>query len=634
MSADLSIGNEVKDAFKETHKWVQNNLKWLKDIEQFYRERAKLEKEYSERLSRLSADYFNKKSSTSVPISVGDTPATTPGSVEAAGLVAWNEILSQTDMISKDHDQLSSDFENHLANQLSGLFTKLDMTLSKIAGFNDDMVNKKDNIYHELEKAKKDYDESCSTMEMARSKCTKASNDRNKKKLNEKEVEMNKCKNEYLIKINQANRTKDKYYFQDVPEVLDLLQDVNEAKTLFLNDLWLKAASVEKDLGTRVNKRLQTADSVVKQNKPSLNTAIFIKHNLRSWKEPQDFTYKPSPVWHDDDKFAVPSALEVEDLRIKLAKAENDYNLLQDKTQNEMSRLSTLNKIKHEMKTNEDAINATKFYDTLKNYLTVISPFTSHETLKLQAEVQIESIQNNVPEEYDLSTDNIDLSKMKKKSGIFSKLKHNILNVDSRPSSGGNATSGNGGPLHITNLFNTSRRTRLGATSSKPGEDGENASIYTSETSTTTKTTHTSNGDGGNKVLYAYSKQDTDEISISPGDKISLVARDSGSGWTKINNDSTGETGLVPTTYVRISNADGGDAANGRGPAPEVPPPRRTALPVRTLEAAYAYEAKGDDEMSIDVGDVITVIRGDDGSGWTYGECDGLKGLFPTSYCK
>lgn len=73
MSADLSIGNEVKDAFKETHKWVQNNLKWLKDIEQFYRERAKLEKEYSERLSRLSADYFNKKSSTSVPISVGDS---------------------------------------------------------------------------------------------------------------------------------------------------------------------------------------------------------------------------------------------------------------------------------------------------------------------------------------------------------------------------------------------------------------------------------------------------------------------------------------------------------------------------------------------------------------------------------
>lgn len=44
MSADLSIGNEIKDSFKETHKWVQNNLKWLKDIEQFYRERAKLEK--------------------------------------------------------------------------------------------------------------------------------------------------------------------------------------------------------------------------------------------------------------------------------------------------------------------------------------------------------------------------------------------------------------------------------------------------------------------------------------------------------------------------------------------------------------------------------------------------------------
>lgn len=633
MSADLSIGNEIKDSFKETHKWVQNNLKWLKDIEQFYRERAKLEKDYSERLSRLSAEYFNKKSSTSVPISVGDTPTTTPGSIEAAGVVAWNEILSQTDMISKDHNQLSTDFENHVANQLSGLFTKLDMTLSKINGFNNDMVNKKDNIYHELEKAKKDYDEACSTMEMARNRYTKASNDRNKKKLDEKEMEMNKCKNEYLIKINQANRTKDKYYFQDVPEVLDLLQDVNEAKTLFLNDLWLKAASVENDLGANVSKRLQAANSVVKQNKPSLNTAIFIKHNLKNWKEPQDFVYKPSPVWHDDEKFAVPSSLEVEDLRIKLAKAENDYNSLQDKTQNELSKLSTLNKIKHEMKTNEDNINATKFYDTLKEYLNVVSPFTSHETLKLQAEVQIESIQNNVPEEYDLSTDNIDLSKTKKKSGIFSKFKHNILNVDSKPSSGGSTGNGNGGPLHITSLFNTSRRTRLGSAPNNAGEDSDNNSIRTTSTNNTKKTTQNSSDDGKNKVLYAYVQKDDDEITITPGDKISLVARDTGSGWTKINNDTTGETGLVPTTYIRISSA-ATVKANDRGPAPEVPPPRRSTLPVRTMEAIYAYEAQGDDEISIDPGDIITVIRGDDGTGWTYGECDGLKGLFPTSYCK
>ena len=118
----------------------------------------------------------------------------------------------------------------------------------------------------------------------------------------------------------------------------------------------MKAASVENDLGANVSKRLQAANSVVKQNKPSLNTAIFIKHNLKNWKEPQDFVYKPSPVWHDDEKFAVPSSLEVEDLRIKLAKAENDYNSLQDKTQNELSKLSTLNKIKHEMKTNENSI--------------------------------------------------------------------------------------------------------------------------------------------------------------------------------------------------------------------------------------------------------------------------------------
>lgn len=62
----LSIGNEIKDGFKETYDWVHQNIKWLKDTEQFYRERAKLEREYSEKLSKLCGEFLNRKSNISV----------------------------------------------------------------------------------------------------------------------------------------------------------------------------------------------------------------------------------------------------------------------------------------------------------------------------------------------------------------------------------------------------------------------------------------------------------------------------------------------------------------------------------------------------------------------------------------
>ena len=65
----------------------------------------------------------------------------------------------------------------------------------------------------------------------------KAPNDKHQKKLDEKQVIMNNGKNEYLIKINVANRLKDKYYYQDVPEILDYLQELNEDRVELMNKL-------------------------------------------------------------------------------------------------------------------------------------------------------------------------------------------------------------------------------------------------------------------------------------------------------------------------------------------------------------------------------------------------------------
>lgn len=618
MSESLSIGNEIKDSFKETHKWTHNNIKWLKEIEAFYRERAKLEKEYSEKLDHLTKEFMSKKSTTSVSLSVGETPTVTPGSLEAAVVVTWNEVLSQTSVISQDHAQLSKDFDNTIADQLSGLNAKLEMTLSKIGGFNGEIADKRDSIYNELEKAKKNYNEVCSAMEIARSKHTKSPNDRNKHKLEEKETEMNIAKNEYLIKINQANRIKDKYYFQDVPEVVDLLQDLNESRIVFLNDIWKSASAVELAAHDRVKERLENVNSVVVQNKPSLNTAMFIKHNLKKWDEPSDFRYEPSPVWHDDDKFIVPTQNELNDLRIKLAQAEREYSKYQDLSQGELSVLSTLNKKKRDLKANEETIDGQVFYETLKKYLSTVAPFTSHETLKLKAEVNIESIQNNVPADMDLSTEDVDLSHLKKKGGLFSKFRKNILNSENKS----NSRSSIFGALSAHTNSSDSRDN----SSQYAKSDAHSISTADSGPSNFTAGSHANK----NKVLFQYSKQDSDEISINVGDSIALMTPDTGSGWTAVRNNTTGESGLVPSSYVEINEEN---TAKGGKAAPQVPPPRRTTLPTRTLKALYDYSAQGADEISIAAGDVMEVIKGDDGSGWTYGQLNGQKGLFPTSYC-
>jgi hypothetical protein len=78
-----NFGAELKDSFKPVNSWVANGIGWLDDIQQFYRDRAAIEKEYASKLSALAKKYFEKKSKKASILSVGENPAITPGSLES-----------------------------------------------------------------------------------------------------------------------------------------------------------------------------------------------------------------------------------------------------------------------------------------------------------------------------------------------------------------------------------------------------------------------------------------------------------------------------------------------------------------------------------------------------------------------
>ena len=81
------FGTELKDAFKPVNSWVSQGIAWIDDIQQFYRDRATIEKEYASKLQALAKRYFEKKAKKSTTLSVGETPAITPGSLEWYGLL-------------------------------------------------------------------------------------------------------------------------------------------------------------------------------------------------------------------------------------------------------------------------------------------------------------------------------------------------------------------------------------------------------------------------------------------------------------------------------------------------------------------------------------------------------------------
>ena len=630
---DISIGNEIKDGFKRTDKWVKANIGFIGEMESFYKQRALIEREYAEKLQKLTTESFQKVSKLSPTLSVGEEPTITPGSLECASVVAWKEVLVQTENIAREKRDLGSSFETNVAASLNNLQSKYSAIRDRWKGFDDELTSIRDKNYNEMSVRKKHYDSCCESMESQRSKSMKSSGERSQEKLAKRESEMNIAKNYYLITISICNRLKDKYYYQDTPELLDGLQDLNEAKVSKVNSILLSSSILEKESNEKINKFVDAIDVVVKQNLPKLDTAMFVKHNMANWVEPVDFNYIPSQIWHDDEKMIINDAT-LTSLKIKLNNACSNYetytNICNDEKQAVEELLVQRNKLVGDT-FNEVQIKSPADYqcfeDLLIKSIQNLQKFTNDDTKRVMAEVEIETIQG--------STGDIDMTittpitKEKKSKFGFLKFKHDqdedvepqiqqlsesVNNISIDPSNRKGRMFSSLGKL--VDAYNTPVNQRAPSLNFSTGGNGSiSASASTLPAGVVTTAT----------ALYSYEVTGDDELPMASGETFAVVESDDGSGWTCVSN-SFGSEGLVPTSYLKIE-----EHKQQKKQGPKVSP-RKNARLVKKMKIIYDYEAQGDDELTVKAGDIVVILNEDDGSGWTEGEIDGYTGLFPTSY--
>ncbi|EMC99067.1 hypothetical protein BAUCODRAFT_42447, partial [Baudoinia panamericana UAMH 10762] len=302
-----NFGAELKDGFKPVNAWVSNGIAWLDDIQQFYRERSAIEKEYSQKLSALAKKYFEKKTKKQSSLSVGDTPTVTPGSLESASMTTWTVQLSTLEQRAAEHERYSAQLINNLAQPLQALAQQYEDLRKQHAEYAAKLEKERDGVYGELRKTKGKYDSVCQEVENRRKKIEN-SFDHGKTKAQgayqQQQNDMRNTKNTYLIAINVTNKQKERYYHEYVPELLDSLQTLSEAKTGALNKLWMTAASLETDTLQRSLRLLEHLSGEIPRNNPVLDSMMFVRHNASQWQDPPDFAFEPSPVWLDDDVMA------------------------------------------------------------------------------------------------------------------------------------------------------------------------------------------------------------------------------------------------------------------------------------------------------------------------------------------
>lgn len=653
----------------------------------FYYERSVIEKEYATKLTALSTKYFDKKARMSTALSVGETPVITPGSLESASLVAWSEVLNQTEQIGKERLRMSNEFNLQIAEQVNGIATRFDDLRRRYASYHDKLIEDREGFYSELKKAKAGYDGACEAMESARLKASKSydrAKDKASRRMVEKGVDMNNEKNTYIIKINVANRVKDKYYHEDVPELLDHLQALNEARVRMVNDFWHQAIQVERGCCERTVTCLDGMAGCVAQNNPALDSAMFVKHNLGSWTEPTDFYFQESPIWHDEDGIATDD-VSLQYLRRWL---ENAQNKLAEHSRTSESRAESYRAVMEQRRGSVSELDSGKiskasYIELLGRTLAALQAVTYNETAKTIVAVEIETIEVAAGDK-DLNSVT-PVAETKKRKGLLGLLSggggssghhhhsvqdpvdidHELQSVRSLSIHSGHQGGGGGGAGggFLSSFKNTIRKRSGSITTAPTGASQEsvgntNGSIPSTPTTSIGGGFKRGYGTTTGRMLYGYSGQQSGELTLIEGEEFMVVEEDDGTGWV-IGRKTNGEEGLIPASYCEIISNDNGNNnilpvpsivsvstgeesvsssargsfGGGKKKGPSVAP-RRGGKKIRYVIAQYDYDATNEEEITIRAGDKIAVTQDDPGDGWTEGELNGMKGSFPSSYVK
>lgn len=164
------FGAELKDGFKPVNGWVTNGITWLEDIQQFYRDRSIIEKEYGSKLNALAKKYYEKKTRKSSSLSVGDTPITTPGSLECASMTTWAVQLNTLEARAGEHEKFATDLITHLADPVKHLSARCEELRRQHAEYAAKLEKERDSTYGDLRKSKGRYDTTCAEVESRRKK--------------------------------------------------------------------------------------------------------------------------------------------------------------------------------------------------------------------------------------------------------------------------------------------------------------------------------------------------------------------------------------------------------------------------------------------------------------------------------
>ncbi|KAG8831561.1 hypothetical protein FRC17_002945 [Serendipita sp. 399] len=637
----LRFGAELKDQVDLIHGVTESQLGLLQEIRDVIRERANLERDYSTKLLALTKKAQEKKAKRMLGVVLGQEPSKTytDDTIRSSTLdVALQAFLTSWEETANLHSTFASELGNSVVEDLRRLERKKEETnrAERFSGHD-----------RHSERVAKQYEQ--------------------------QKTDMLNSKNNYVVSIALANKIKSKIYQQDIPELEDQFQDI-QANLIrrFVESLVQTQTFTRTHLNSLTVKAEQASSAIAKID-ITRDQNLFVSFNLRHFTAPPDWKFEVCASYYDNATINTEPAPKIflqNRLTRAQAKLAEAKGLMQTKEQEANGLRVQLSKEIADEKSDKylEMRHQVTQYSTsvalLEKEIEVLSAALGGSAMLVRSSRTISRAQLSLYQRLANIVMWVDRVSLVSKTSIDC-LQSSIwglakqgktckscgISVHARcemkvPAE---CTGAEGKSSHSKNSLSITKIEPSGAhTDSLTGADPSKGWIASPKTSSvataatpssfTTQPHHEEHPTIMATVVFDFTSSSPFEITVEEGDRAKVLEEDDGSGWVKIQRESTGKTGLVPASYLKLDSDEDSDDEEVIPPPMPVPVPITIQRSGKYVVAIYPYDAQGDDELALAEGEKYELTGGEHGGerygeGWWEGiSADGRHGIFPSNY--
>ncbi|XP_035253471.1 cdc42-interacting protein 4 homolog isoform X2 [Anguilla rostrata] len=285
----MDWGTDLWDQYDVIEKHTQSGLDLVEKYVKFVKERTEVEQNYAKQLRNLTKKYSPKRGSKEEQ------------ECRFTSHQSFLDILNEVNDYAGQREVIAENMILNICLELSKYLQDLKQERKTYLSDAKKAQQNLESSYKQLESSKKRFEREWREAEKANQNAEKADQDINATKADVEKAKMQahmrthmaeECKNDYAAQLQKYNQEQSQFYFTEMPQILNKLQDMDERRVEKLGQGYVSFAETEKHVTPIISKCLEGVAKAGASTNGRTDSLALIEQHKSGFERPGDLEFE------------------------------------------------------------------------------------------------------------------------------------------------------------------------------------------------------------------------------------------------------------------------------------------------------------------------------------------------------